>query len=109
MNLAPLLLALALGLPPFAFVRELRRLRRGERAPRAAMLAVFGLSLAPLALYAAAVLALVGLEEVTGRALVGEGMARTLLPLAAIGLGEALLVTGVFAVTVALGRGRKRP
>lgn len=86
--------ALAVLLVPLAVcAHQYLRVRGGRRTRRAAILRCAVFSVLPVVLYVGLFLALVGVEELTGVALVGEGYART-LPLAAVaGLGLALFAT----------------
>lgn len=99
------LVALAVLLVPLAvFVRQYRCVRRGRRTRRAGLLRFAVFSALPAVLYVGVFLGVVGLEELTGHALIGEGYART-LPLVVVGgLGLALIGSVALALLLLFTR-----
>ncbi len=92
-QLIPLVALTVLLVPLAVCVRQYLRVRSGRRTRCAAILRCAVFSVLPVVLYVGVFLALVGIEELTGIALVGEGYART-LPIAVVaGLGLALIGT----------------
>ena len=57
-----------------------------------------GWALVPTLTYALALFALVGIEELIGTPLVGEGIARTAVFVVGIELAEVLVLTAIFAI-----------
>ena len=87
-------------------LRALRRVRAG-RMGKLKAIALYGIAaLAPTALYVAFFFALVGIEELTGAALIPEGMGRSFLFVVGFGLLVWLLVLIPFAVMIARARVR---
>ncbi|MCP5152994.1 MAG: hypothetical protein H6983_02425 [Ectothiorhodospiraceae bacterium] len=74
----------ALVVPVTAFALQLGRVRRGERSRLAGLARFVGWSLTPALAFLGALAALVGLEEALGVALIGDALARGLLPLGAL-------------------------
>ena len=94
-------------LAPFGvFAWQLRRLRSGARSRGRATASFLGYAILPALGYALLFFLLVGAEELTGRALIGEGFARMLLPLGAISLAEVLVLGVVFAIVANVLRRR---
>ena len=73
-----------LVVPVTAFALQLGRVRRGERSRLAGLARFVGWSLTPALAFLGALAALVGLEEALGVALIGDALARGLLPLGAL-------------------------
>ncbi len=99
-------LAAIVGVPIAVLFMALRRVRAG-RIGKLKAIALYGLAaLAPTALYVAFFFSLVGLEELTGTALIAEGIGRTFLIVAGFGLLVWLLALIPFAVLIARARVR---
>jgi len=93
-------------LAPFGvFVWQLRHVRSGARGRGRATAAFLGYAILPALGYGLLFLLLVGAEELSGLALIGEGFARMLLPLGAIALAEVLVLGVVFVIVANLWRG----
>jgi hypothetical protein len=93
-----------LALPAFVFIVQLGRVRAGFCGKWKAFLLSGLAALAPTALYVGFFFALVGLEEVTGAALIAEGIGRSFLIVVGFGLLVWLLVFIPFAVLIARAR-----
>ena len=100
-------MVLAFVAVPIALFRAaLRRVRAG-RTGKLKALAVFGLAaLSPTALYVALFFALVGLEELTGEALIAEEIGRSFLIVVGFGLLVWLLALIPYAVRIVRARVR---
>jgi hypothetical protein len=97
-------LAAIVGVPIAVLFMALRRVR-AARTGKWKAIALYGLAaLAPSALYVAFFFALVGIEELTGAALIPEGMGRSFLFVVGFGLLVWLLVLIPFAVLIARAR-----
>ena len=72
----------------------------GKRTKGKAILAFASFSIGPIILYGAAFIALVGLEELNGATIIGEGYARTLPLVIVAGVGVVLLATLVFSLLI---------
>lgn len=95
------LVSLAVLLVPLAvLVRQLLCFRRGQRTRRAALLRCAVFSVLPAVLYVGVFLALVGVEELSGVALIGDGYARALPVVVVAGLGLTFAVTLVLALAM---------
>lgn len=101
-SLAYILFLMAfVGGPIVAIRAGLRRMRR-ERIGRLKGFLLYGLAaLSPTVLYVALFFALVGIEELTGTALIAEEIGRSFLIVVAFGLLMWLLVLIPFAVLAA--------
>ena len=99
-------LAAVVGVPIAVLLKALRRVRSG-RISKLKAIALYGLAaLAPTALYVAFFFSLVGLEELTGAALIPEEMGRSFLFVVGFGLLVWLLALIPFAVLIARARVR---
>ena len=107
-QLAPLLFWLIVLIPVGVFVRQIHQVRNGVRGKAKGTALFFCFSLAPVLVYALVFLSLVGVEEVTKHAVIGEGFARTILLVVGIGTVEVLLLTGIFAIVVNFLRPAKK-
>lgn len=83
---------------------QIRRLRHGKLSKGRIVTTFFLMSVAPVALYAMAFFLAVAIEEISGTSVTGEGYARSLLLVLAVGGAWVLLVTAVFSILVALVR-----
>lgn len=97
---ATLVFWLVILTPIVVFARQVRRVRNGERGRGRGVLLFVAYSLLPIAAYILGFFALVGIEEVSGAALIGESFARTLPFAVGIGLLEVLLLTIVFSIVI---------
>ena len=95
-QLASLLFWLIILIPIGVFIRQIQHVRNGRRDKVRGTLRFFSFSLAPALAYALVFLALMGIEEVTKHALIGEAFARTVV-----------LLTGIFAIAVSFLRPAK--
>ena len=102
--LAAALFWLVLLVPLGVFARQLRCVRRGSRGRAKAIALFFGYAILPALCYGGLFLVLVGVEEMTGRALIGEGYARMLVPVVGFALAEVLLLGVIFAVAASVVR-----
>jgi hypothetical protein len=102
--LAAALFWLILLVPLGVFVQQLRRVRRGTRGRAKAIALFFSYAILPALCYGATFFLLVGVEALTGRALIGEGFARMLLPVVGFALAEVLLLGVIFAITASVLR-----
>ena len=107
-QLAPLLFWLVVLIPVGVFVRQIHQVRNGVRGKAKGTALFFCFSFVPVLAYALAFLALVGVEEVTKHAMIGEGFSRMLFPVIGIGAVEVLLLTGIFAIVVNFLRPAKK-
>ena len=97
-------LAAVVGVPIGILFMALRRVRAG-RIGNLKAIALYGLAaLSPTVLYVVFFFSLVGLEELTGAALIPEGMGRSFLFVVGFGLLVWLLVLIPFAVMIARAR-----
>lgn len=93
----------------YMFRNLCRRVKRERCSKARAVLWYLGASLLPLILFLLLFLAIVGLEQLTGKAWVSEPLARSLIPGGAIAAGLALVSNLAFVVTLAIMKtGRKR-
>ncbi len=104
--LVPLSALLVLCVPVLAFAWQYRKVRRGTRSRLKATLLYAIFSAVPVLLYVGVFLVLVGVEELTGSALIGEAYARSLVIVAIGGLGVVAIGSLLFAVVAALTRPR---
>jgi hypothetical protein len=81
------LISIPIGCASWIFIRT----RTSQIPMRKALLRGALLSLLPLAIYVGLFFSLIGLEELTGKALVGEGLARSFLIVVGAGLTVWLL------------------
>jgi len=94
-------LAAVVGVPVVILLKALRKVRAG-RSGRLKAFVLYGLAaLSPTVLYVAFFFALVGIEELTGAALIAEGMGRSFLIVVGFGLMVWFLVLIPFAVVIA--------
>ena len=100
------IVAAILGVPIMICRAALSRVRAGRTSKRRALVLSGLAALSPTALYVAFFFALVGLEELTGAALIAEGIGRSFLIVVGLGLLVWLLVFIPFAVLIARARGR---
>lgn len=100
----PILLWLIFLIPVGVFIRQMQRVRQGTRDKLKATLLFFSFSFIPVLAYVLAFLALVGIEEVTKRAVIPEELSRTLPLVAGIGVIEVVLLTAIFAIMVSFFR-----
>jgi hypothetical protein len=99
---------LMLVVPVWRFAVYRRRIRRGGLG-RGRAVAYFAVSaLVPVLLYLVMLLALVGLEELAGLALVTEGLARSAVILVGFGLLVWLVSIAAFVIAHAFGGGTAR-
>jgi len=103
-QLAAALFWLILLTPIGIFARQARQVRSGLQRKVKATVLFFAYSMLPLLAFGGGFLLLAGVEELTKRAIISEGYARMLLPLAAINTAEVLLLTVVFGIVSALMR-----
>jgi protein-S-isoprenylcysteine O-methyltransferase Ste14 len=90
--------------------RSLRRRVKQKRCSKAkAVLWYAGASLVPSIFFLLLFFATVGLEELTGEAWISDVFARSLIPVAAIATGLALLANLAFVVTLAMMKTGPRP
>jgi hypothetical protein len=99
-RLIPMVVLVVLLVPLAVLIRQYRCVRRGRRTRRAGLLRFAVFSALPVVLYVGVFLGLVGLEALTGSALIGEGYART-LPLVVVG-GLGLALIGSLALALLL-------
>ena len=99
-------LAAILGVPIMMCRAALRRVRAGRMGRLKAFVLCSLAALAPTLLYVAFFFALVGIEELTGAALIPEGMGRSFLIVVGFGLLVWFLVLVPFAVLIARARVR---
>ncbi len=78
-----------------------RRVRSGTLGRGGALLRCVGWTILPTLAYTALFFAMVGLEEVTGQALIAEEYGRSLLLLVAAGLALCILTTLIFGIVLA--------
>ncbi|MBI4166931.1 MAG: hypothetical protein HY508_14485 [Acidobacteria bacterium] len=87
--------------PIAVFLSGLRRVRAGRAGKLKAFVTCWLAALSPTALYVAFFFALVGIEELSGAALIAEEIGRSFLIVVGFGLGVWLLVLISFAVLMA--------
>ncbi len=97
-RLIPFVLVGMVTVPLAACAWQYRRMRSGRRTRRAAILRCAVFSVLPVVLYVGLFLALVGVEELAGVALIGDGYARSLPLVVIAGLGLAFIGTLVLTV-----------
>ncbi len=95
------------GLAIGAFVVRLRRLRSARLSRGRAILGYFAWTLSPVLAFVALFFALIGIEEVSGAALIGEGLARSFLLVVGLAVSVALVGSAAFALAAWLF-GRRR-
>lgn len=97
-------LAAFLAVPVAVFLRVLRGVRAGRTSkPKAVLLYTLG-SLLPTVLYVVLFFSLVGIEELTGAALIAEEIGRSFLIVVGLGLAVWLLALVPCAVLIARAR-----
>jgi hypothetical protein len=104
--LVPLSALLVLCVPVFVFAWQYRKVWRGHRSRLKATLFYAIFSAVPVLLYVGVFLVLVGVEELTDTALIGEAYARSLVIVAVGGLGVMAIGSLLFAIVAALTRPR---
>lgn len=104
-----LALVLFVGVPIYAFVRYGRKARAGLLSKGAAIGRFAVVALLPTLAYFGMFFAMVGLEEITGGALIPEEMGRGLLLWLGFGLVVWLAGLVAFTATTALSRQAKEP
>lgn len=82
------------------FYWQAKKVMAGKSAKGKAIGTYAAYTIAPVILYGAAFFALVGVEEFTNTAIIGEGYARSLLFVMAGGVAVVLLATLVFSLVV---------
>lgn len=100
-------LILFVGVPIYAFVRYHRKARAGLLSKGAAIGRFAFVALLPTIAYLGLFFAMVGLEEVSGAALIPEEMGRGLFLWLGFGLAAWLAGLTTFAATTALSRRAK--
>ena len=95
-----LLVWLMILAPIGIFIRQIKQVRSGAKRKIKGTLLFFFFSILPALAYTLVFALLVGIEEFMDLPMVSEGLARTLVPVAGIALGEVLLLTCVFALAV---------
>lgn len=105
----PLALLAIVALPWVSFAALLRRVRRGALKRGRAIAAQAGAGICPTLGFTLFFFGLVGIEEVTGAALVPEGLGRSFLILVALGLLVWLVSTFAFVTAVFLAGRRGAP
>lgn len=96
--------AAIVGVPVAILLTALGRVRAGRTGKLKAFVLGGLAALSPTALYVAFFFALVGIEELTGAALIAEGMGRSFLIVVGFGLLVWLLVLIPFAALIARAR-----
>ncbi len=94
-------LAAIVGVPIMICRAALGRVRAGRTGKLKALVLCGLAALSPTALYVAFFFAMVGIEELTGAALIAEGIGRSFLIIVAFGLLVWLLVLIPFTVLIA--------
>ena len=102
--LASIVFWLVILIPIGVFIQQIQQVRSGARRKFKRVMLFFSYSMLPVLTYALAFLALVGIEELTSLSVIGERLSRTLMFVVGIGLGEVLLLTVIFAITVSFLR-----
>ena len=80
------------------FYWQAKLIRSGKRSKVKAIGLHLLYTISPIIIYGAVFFALVGIEELTGTAIIGEGYARTLPIIIVGGVGISLLATVVFSL-----------
>lgn len=88
--------------PVACFVWQFRRVRNGRSSRAQGILRYVGWSSAPLLIFVGLFFVMVGVEELVGVSLVGEGYARSLVLLGGGGLAWVAVGAIVFAISVML-------
>ena len=91
---------LMLSLPVYGFIVLRRRVKHNALAKVRAFLYYTGLSISPVVIYILFFLGLVGLEEVTGTAILTEGLARSVLISIGFGMVVWLVSLIIFGITL---------
>jgi hypothetical protein len=95
-----MLVLIYLAFVAVAFYWQAKKVKAGKSTIGKAIGTYAAYAIAPVILYGAAFFALVGLEELTHTAIIGEGYARSLLFVIAGGVAVVLLATLVFSLVV---------
>ena len=88
----------------WAFWYQIRSLARGKHSKRKSIFLHAVYTSAPVLLYVGVFAALVGIEELTELAIIGEGFARSLALVVVGGVGVTIMSTLVFTLTVLVMR-----
>ena len=96
----PIYEILMLSLPVYGFIVLRRRVKHNALAKVRAFLYYTGLSISPVVIYILFFLGLVGLEEVTGTAILTEGLARSVLISIGFGMVVWLVSLIIFGITL---------
>ncbi len=94
--------------PVYAFIVLRRRVKRMTMEKTRAFWLYVGYVIAPVLLFGLFFLTLVGVEEITGYAIIGEGLARGFLILVALGVSIWLLAIAIFGMNLLLARNKSR-
>jgi len=101
-QVAALLFWLLVLIPIVVFIRQLQQVRSGTRGIWRGTVLFLRFSLIPVLAYVLGFLVLIGFEEVTKIAVIGEGLARTFALVTGIAVGEIMLLTAIFAITAGI-------
>lgn len=104
--LVPIALGAIILLPVAIFVWQLRRVRQGIESKAKGTILFFAYSILPVLLYIALFFVLVGIEALTGLAVINEGYARTVFVVVGIGTMLVLLMASIFGLLALLSKPR---
>lgn len=82
------------------FYWNVKKVKSGKYTKRKAIGLYAAYTIAPVILYVIAFIVLIGIEELTGTAIIGEGYARSLLIVVVGGCGVAIVATLLFSAVV---------
>jgi len=84
----------------FVFYWQIKKVKVGGSAKGKAIRLYAAYTIAPIMLYGAVFIALVGTEEITDASIIGEGYARSLAFVLAGGVAVVLLTTLAFSIVI---------
>lgn len=102
--IVPVLFWAVLLVPIGIFISQLRRVRAGTQSGGKGIVGFFSFAMIPVLSYVLMFFALIGIEEVTKIAIVGEGMSRSVVLVAAIGVSEVVVLTVPVAIVASVMR-----
>ena len=105
-----MLVLIYLAFVALVFYWEAKNFKRGRITRGKAIVLHVAYTIAPVILYGAVFMALIGVEEFTGTAIIGEGYARSLPLVVAGGIAVVIVTTLVFPLAViTMTRGDSSP
>jgi hypothetical protein len=103
----PIYELMILLLPVYGFIALRRRVKQSELTKIRGFIYYSGLAITPVVMYTVFFIGLTGLEEMTDKAIVSEGLGRSFLLLVGLGLIAWLIALIVFGIALAFITNKK--